>query len=269
MCKLHISFQYCAVKENVQITHMLWLDPILRPLARLAIRKGWLFPIVENRLRHAYIDAADTLGDGGTTDSKISIMTGLQRRDIARLRRETAPRQNQRQPLAEIIALWWDDPAYDPTGLPVQGDGASFTSLARRVRQDVHPRTFLDVLIEGGAIKESGDMLILTTRSYQPLAGSDDQLAYLADNVGDHLETAVSNVVEQAENYDMGVHYNGLSEGAIAQLDAHFRTRMKQTLQELDTMARTFPAAEDGPHRFRAGGYFYDDSDSKAKSHDP
>ncbi len=90
---------------------MYWLDPILRPIARLAIRKGWLFPIVEHRLRHAYIEVAATLVEGGATDSKISIMTGLQRRDIARLRRETAPPQTQRQPLAEIIALWWDDPA--------------------------------------------------------------------------------------------------------------------------------------------------------------
>ncbi|MEO9514459.1 MAG: DUF6502 family protein [Paracoccaceae bacterium] len=244
---------------------MLWLDPILRPIARLAVRKGWLFPLVENRLRHAYVEVAQTLADGGGTDSKISIMTGLQRRDIARLRKDTAAPQTQRQPLAEIIALWWDDPDYDPQGLPVQGDGASFSSLARRVRQDVHPRTFLDILIENGAVKEVEDQVILNTRSYQPLAGSDDQLTYLAHNVGDHLTTAVSNVVDGAQNYDMGVHYNGLSESAIKQLDAHFRARMKQTLQEMDTMARAFPDSEDGPHRFRAGGYFSDDLDSKAK----
>lgn len=248
---------------------MLWLDPILRPLARLAVRKGWLFPVVELRLRHAYIDAADSLGEGEATDSKVSIMTGLQRRDIARLRREATPPQNRRQPLAEIIALWWDDPAYDLKGIPVQGAGASFTNLARRVRKDVHPRTFLDVLIENGAVNEIGEKVILNTRSYQPLSGSDDQLAYLADNVGSHLATAVSNVVDAAGNYDMGVHYKGLSASAIEQLDTHFRARMKETLQELDTMARALPATEDGPHRFRAGGYFSDDLVYKAKSHDP
>jgi hypothetical protein len=248
---------------------MIWLDPILRPLARLAVRQGWLFPIVEHRLRHAYIEAADTFGEVPPTDSKVSILTGLQRRDIARLRREEIPLQNQRQPLAEIIALWWDDPAYDPKGIVIQGDGPSFTELARSIRKDVHPRTFLDVLIENGAIKEIGDKVVLNTRSYQPLSGSDDQLAYLADNVGDHLSTAVSNVVEAAGKYDMGVHYKGLSASAIEQLDKHFRARMKQTLQELDTMARALPVTDDGPHRFRAGGYFYDDLNSKAKSHDP
>ncbi len=269
MCILHISHFSCVVNKDVQITHMIWIDPILRPLARLAIRKGWLFPIVENRLRHAYIDAANSLGAGEATDSKVSIMTGLQRRDIARLRREETPTQNQRQPLAEIIALWWVDPTYDPKGIPIQGDGASFTNLARCVRKDVHPRTFLDVLIENGAVNEIEETVSLNTRSYQPLSGSDDQLAYLVDNVGDHLEAAVSNVVDAAENYEMGVHYKGLSASAIAQLDEHFRTQMKRTLQELDTIARTLPASQDGPHRFRAGGYFFDDSNGKAKSHDP
>ncbi len=137
------------------------------------------------------------------------------------------------------------------------------------MRQDVHPRTFLDILIENGAVDEIGKTVILNTRNYQPLSGSDDQLAYLAHNAGDHLATAVSNVVDAAKNYDMGVHYNGLSENAIKQLDTHFRARMKQTLQEMDTMARTLPATDNGPHQFRAGGYFSDDLDCKAKLHDP
>lgn len=269
MCYLHISLYHCCVKKNVRITHMFWLDPILRRLAWLAVRKGWLFPVLEHRLRHAYIEAAVALCGEAATDSKVSIVTGLQRRDIARLRRETAPLQNQRQPLAEIIARWSNDPDYDPKGIPVNGDGASFATLARGIRKDVHPRTFLDVLIENGAVTEIDGRVILNTRSYQPLAGSDDQLAYLADNVGDHLASAVSNVVDAARNYDMGVHYKGLSAKAIKDLDTQFGTRMSQTLNELDTMARTMPATEDGPYRFRAGGYFFDDVDTKEKQDDP
>jgi len=266
VCNLHISFHRCSVKKNVQITHMHWLDPILRQLAWLAVRKGWLFPVLEQRLRHAYIAAAVSLCEGEVTDSKISIMTGLQRRDIVRLRRETAPPQNQRQPLAEIIALWSNDQGYDPKGIPVQGEGASFATLARCIRKDVHPRTFLDVLIENGAVTEVGGKVILNTRTYKPLAGSDDQLAYLADNVGDHLASAVLNVADAKQNYEMAVHYKGLSANAIEHLDQQFRIHMNQTLQELDRMARTFPETEDGPYRFRAGGYFFDNLDAKAKS---
>ncbi|MEP5730467.1 MAG: DUF6502 family protein [Sulfitobacter sp.] len=248
---------------------MHWLDPILTPLARLAIRNGWLFPTVEQRLRHAYLEAAQSADNGATTDSKISVMTGLQRRDIARLRNEAPPLQNQRRPLAEIIARWWEDPAYDPKGIPIQGVEGSFTALARSVRQDVHPRTFLDVLIESGAVTAIDETVQLKSRSYKPLAGSDDQLAYLADNVGDHFEVAVSNVLGTSENYEMAVHYNGLSADAIKDLKAHYRSRMTQTLKELDTLARALPTTENGDHRFRAGGYFFDNAETKDTSHDP
>ncbi len=196
-------------------------------------------------------------------------MTGLQRRDIARLRGEAEPSPMHRQPLAQIIAIWSNDPDYDPQGLPIQGEGASFATLARSVRKDVHPRTFLDVLIANGAVTEADGRVILNTRSYQPLAGSEDQLAYLAANVADHLAAAVTNVVDAPRCFEMAVHYKGLSETAIKLLDKEFRSRMSETLEELDTMARTLPSSEDGPHRFRAGGYFFDDLDFKDTAHDP
>ncbi|MEX0283631.1 MAG: DUF6502 family protein [Paracoccaceae bacterium] len=245
------------------------LDPILTPLARLAIRRGWLFKTVEKRLKHAYVTAALALGGAETTDSKISIMTGLQRRDVAALRRDPAPPEHQRQPLAEIMSLWWNDPAYASEGIPIQGDEGSFTALARSVRQDVHPRTFLDLLIDAGNVVQTGERVVLKHRSYRPVFGSDDQLTYLSDNVGDHLSAAVDNVVDGGRNYDMGVHYKGLSEAAIARLDGHFRTRMTEILTELDMMARQFPESDDGPCRFRAGAYFFDDRPDEAKSDDP
>ena len=269
MCKLHLPSSHCTVKKYVHIAHMILLDHILRPLARLAVQRGWLFPAVEKRLRHAYVKAAQSLDGKGATDSRVSISTGLQRREIARIRKESAPLQTVRQPLAEIIALWWDDPTYDPNGIPVSGDASSFSTLARSIRKDVHPRTFLDILIENGAVSESGDIVSLNTRRYKPIAGSEDQLAYLVANVGDHLEAAVSNVVEASDNYDMSVHYEGLSETAIARLDQHFRSRMQQALEELDSMARRFPDAENGHHRFRAGGYFFDSRNGEAKKNDP
>lgn len=258
----------CAVKKNVHNAHMYWLDPIFSRLGRLAVQKGWLFPVLAQRLRLAYVEAAQSLCDGEATDSKLSIMTGLQRRDIARLRGETKPAGAQRQPLAEIIATWANDTDYDPKGIPVLGEGASFASLARSVRKDVHPRTFLDLLIENGAVTEQGGQAILHTRSYLPPTGSDDQLVYLGQNVGDHLASAAANVVDSAGKYDMAVHYTGLSAKAVQHLDAEFRRRMALILQDIDRMARALPESENGPYRFRAGGYFFDDLTSKARSDD-
>ena len=234
------------------------LDPILYPLARLAIRRGWLFPTLADRLRHAYLAAS--LGEAGTkaTDSRLSVLTGLQRRDIARLRSEqnTAP-PSHRQPLAEIISKWWSDDTYNADGIPVQGGEGSFTHLARSVRKDVHARTFLDVLIETGAVEETDGILRLLTRTYRPLAGSDDQLGYLTGNVGDHLSVAVANVVEEANGYDVSVHYQGLSPAAIDRLDSIWREKLSNVMNEINDIARALPTSDNGTHRFRAGAYFH------------
>ncbi|MEM6311500.1 MAG: DUF6502 family protein [Pseudomonadota bacterium] len=246
---------------------MFWIDPILKPLARLAIQKGLLFQQVEKRLKHAYVLGAKSMADAPVTDSKISIVTGLQRRDISKLRSADDTSLPQRQPLAEIIALWRNAPEFDVQGIPVHGEGASFASLARTVRQDVHPRTFLDILIDNEAVKEDGDKVILLVTSYQPKPGTDDQLAYLAGNVGDHFETAVANALGEAKNYDMGVHYTNLSAEAIEELKTHFRLRLNNLLIEMDEMAQSFPESGGANFRFRAGGYFYDDTNAKADTY--
>ncbi|MEO1550705.1 MAG: hypothetical protein AAFR93_09770, partial [Pseudomonadota bacterium] len=63
-----------------------FLDRVLRPLVRLAIARGVLFPDLAQCLRRLYVEAAVARGQGRVTDSRISVLTGLQRREIARLR---------------------------------------------------------------------------------------------------------------------------------------------------------------------------------------
>lgn len=243
-------------KKNVHITHMKHVDLILRPLARLAIRRGWTFGEVSERLRRAFLVAARAEAGPDATDSRLSVMTGLQRRDIARLKDSTDPKP-QRQPLSEIIALWAEDPAFDTSALPAKGPHPSFASLAAQVRKDVHPRTFLDMLIAAGAVTETDDGLRLSARGYQPLPGSEDQLAYLGANVGDHLSAAVTNIVDGADAYDVSVHYTGLNAEAVARIEALWRQKQQELAQELNRFVRHLPAEADGDQRFRAGAYFH------------
>ncbi len=58
----------------------------------------------------------------------------------------------------------------------------------------------------------------------------------------------------------MSVHYQGLSEAAVARLDALWRQKQAEILRELNDTARALPPSDDGPHRFRAGAYFHEES---------
>lgn len=233
------------------------IDALLAPIARLCVARGVLFPQAADRLKAQFLAAAQTLGgaDKPPTDSRISVMTGLQRRDIARLRDLPATPPVPPNPLARLVAVWLND--HEGADLSRSGDG-SFDEMALRVRKDVHPRTLLEQLITTGTVAVTDDKVRLLTPYYQPLAGSDDQLAYLGANGGDFLSAATDNVMQDpAPNFEQSVHYNHLSAAAVAELDALHRTRQMALLQEISARAAALQDTSPGQTRFRAGGYFY------------
>ena len=129
------------------------------------------------------------------------------------------------------------------------------------MRRDVHPRTMLDALLASGtvALDPSGQQVALVQSSYQPLAGSDDQLAYLTRNLGDHLRTATGNVLGQTPpEFERAVHYGELTEAEVATLAEFHRTSQMALFEEISRRAAAMKAhGTRGTFRFRAGAYFH------------
>lgn len=243
------------------------LDRVFAPIARLAVAQGARFADVAERLRMATFVQARAVAGDAATDSRLAVMTGLQRRDIARLRGGEGPKLAERpDPLARLVSLWLADTAY--LGAPLRRHGAapSFDALAREVRRDVHPKSLLDALLAAGTVTVEGETVVLQARAYVPHAGSAPQLAWMAANCADHLAAAVGNVIEGAGNFEQAVAYDGLSAQDVAALEQMWRTGVTQVMQEVNARAL---ALQDGPHddagrrcRFRAGAYFFQEETS-------
>ncbi|MGL4238078.1 DUF6502 family protein [Tabrizicola sp.] len=240
-------------------------DALFAPIARLLVARGLPFPDLVERMKLHYVQAALTQAGDRATDSRVSVMTGLQRRDVVRLRGEDV---KDRRPnhLARLVALWQTGAGWsrDGAALPLvrSGPGQSFEALAQAVRRDVHPRTMLDTLLAAGtvALSADGQQVLLTQTSYQPLAGSDDQLAYLSRNLGDHAQAAADNVQGRTPpHFERSVHYSGLTETQINVLSKRFAEAEMALFQELSQTAARMKEenTEAGTQRFRAGGYFY------------
>ncbi len=241
-------------KKNVRNAHMnRILDALLAPIARLAVARGVLFPQAAERLKVQYLRGAERLADS-PNDSRVSVMTGLQRRDITRLRGlqpDSAPVQHH---LARLVANWRAD---HPKVLARK----AFDALAANVRKDVHPKTLLAQLVDAGTVSVTGDQVTLIKTSYQPAAGSDDQLAYLAANGADFLEAATQNITDDAGFFERAAHFNHLSPDAVTELAALFEARQMALLEEVAERARTLQTQSPGAQRFRAGGYFYSEEE--------
>ncbi|NSX53708.1 DUF6502 family protein [Parasulfitobacter algicola] len=237
------------------------IEITLRAFVRLLVAKGIGFPDAAETLKKLYIKAAqDLTTDGKLTDSRISVMTGLQRRDVARLRNIPEPADSKPNHQVRLMALWQTDPAYkDHPTLPRTGPAPSFEALSRDIRKDVHPRTVLEHLLTADAVSYDADTdhVRLEQSSYQPMAGSDDQMAYLAQNLADHSEAAVQNVLTEPSPYfDRSVHYNNLPKEAVLALQNEYHHGQMKLLKALNQKAARLQTDQPG-YRFRAGGYFF------------
>ena len=93
--------------------------------------------------------------------------------------------------------------------------------------------------------------------AYVPEAGSQEQLAYLAQNVGDHLSVATENVLSDAAHFERALHVEGLTPDDIAELArAHEKSQM-HLLEALQEQAEAMKEAQPGACRIRIGAYFY------------
>ncbi|MEO0485160.1 MAG: DUF6502 family protein [Pseudomonadota bacterium] len=236
------------------------LSRILRPLARLAVARGARFTDVAELLRRAFLTAAQQVAGPEANVSRLSVLSGLQRRDVARLLEADEPPAPRPNPLSQLVAAWLAKHGGAP--LPHHGAEGSFDALARSVRKDVHPKAQLSALLAAGTAELRGEEVHLLRRAHVPEAGSAEQLAYLGANVGDHLAAAVGNVVDGRDSFDLAVHYNGLSAEAVAELDALWRAQVGPALQALNTRATELRAQAPGSERFRAGGYFHSETET-------
>ncbi len=99
-------------------------------------------------------------------------------------------------------------------------------------------------------------------------AGSEDQLAYLTQNLGGHFDAAAENVLGHTPpHFERAVHYTELSADHVAALKTAYDAAQMALLEDLSAQAAEMKkAAKELPKerrgfRFGAGGYLYSKQD--------
>ncbi|WP_157982199.1 DUF6502 family protein [Oceanicella sp. SM1341] len=263
------------MKRMPQDTLRLAVLRVLRPLVRLLIGGGVPYPRAAEWLRALYIEVAEAafrLPGKRMTDSRISLLTGVQRREVKAVRGQPAPEAPPESagPLPRVLARWQGHAPYNtrprlprsaPAGVP------SFEGLVAEVSQDIHPRTVLDELLRLGLVEPGpGDgELQLRSAAFVPGADGAALLGYLGANLGDHAEAAAANIAAApgpGRFFERAVHYNRLSPASVAELDALARRLQSEALEALNARALELQeadeqAADTATLRFRCGAFVY------------
>ncbi|GMV02053.1 MAG: hypothetical protein AMXMBFR52_17090 [Burkholderiales bacterium] len=202
---------------------------MLRPLARLALSRGLPHRALDEVLRTALVEEAARLHAETPAHglvSRVSATTGLNRREASRLLGTgVEPPAPRRWLSGELFVRWMSDPGYlhggKPRALPRQGATPSFELLARSITRDVHPRTLLDELCRLGLASwnRDDDTVSLQRGAFVPHADFGRLLALMADNVGDHLQAAATNVLGAGdEHFEQALYADELSPESVRAL---------------------------------------------------
>lgn len=266
------------------------LRRVMSPLVKLMLTKGLTYPQFMELMKSVFVDVADQefqLEGKAQTDSRISLLTGVHRKDVKRLRETPATEQsvaNKATPLgAQVIARWLADQRFcDQVGQPrplqriraEHSTQGSFDDLVSGITQDIRPRALLDEWLRLGVVSlDDHDVVHLQLAAFVPQSDMDDKLFYFGLNLHDHLAAATHNICQTSQKpfFERSVHYTHLPASLIPQLAKQAETLGMQMLIELNHQAanafdQTVEPVE--TQRFTCGIYFYNDDDDQAPNTD-
>lgn len=251
------------------------LESLLRPLVRAMISQGVTAPALYRLLKRLFVEVAEqdfALDGGRQTDSRISLLTGVHRRDVRAFRgaditARTAARERA-STLASVLGRWLADPATrDDSGAPRSlprgaTSGPSFEELVRSVSTDIRPRTVLDELERQGLVRTTESEVHLKADAFVGPGDLDQKAHFFQDNVGDHIAAAVDNLLAEEPRFmERAVFYNRLSAASVDALEAEAQQLATAALLQLNTLGHDRQlrdvASGEGTQRFRFGVFFY------------
>ena len=269
---------YCASKMTPPSALVAALRHLLRPLVRLLTAQAVTYPMLTEFLKQIYVDEAVRhfgLDGEPPSDSRVSLLTGVHRKDVKRLRQS---RTEDREAMPEMVALgaqlaaaWTTrkdlrDARGRPRPLPrlaSQGGARSFEGLVASISKDIRARPLLDEWLRLGVVRiDEQDRVVLKSSAFVPSRGFDEKAFYFGHNLHDHMAAAAHNMEAKGVPFlERSVHYEGLQNASVAKLAELAEKDGMEAVRSVYAEAKECDARDrkaEGPRqRITFGIYFY------------
>jgi hypothetical protein len=224
------------------------LERVLTPLVRIMLRYGVTYRAFEQVVRRVFIDVATRdfeIPGRKLSASRIAVLTGLSRRDVARYRDHPLPQdrgdEDRVNRAARVISGWRSDPDFldgsgRPKTLPFEDAPLSFLALVHRHAGDVPARALLDELLRVDAVEPLKDgRLRLIARAYVTGAPDADTVTILATHAPELIETIAHNLEARPEDklFQRRVFFSGIPAHRSVDVRALVSDRGQALLEKL------------------------------------
>ena len=252
------------------------LQRVLKPLVRLALSQGINYQMLLESLKIVFVQVAEEdfkLSQREQTDSRISLLTGLHRKDVHRLRgrQEAIPTLSLVTLGSQLVGLWISDADFlDKDGKPKPlarlasvGGNASFDHLVARVSKDIRARPVLDEWLRLGVVYlDDDDCVCLNSEAFVPSEGFEEKLFFFEQNIHDHSSAATHNLMNKTPPmFERCVYYDGMTSEAIDELKALAEAQGMVALKAVNARAIELHAElennAEANQRFTYALYFY------------
>lgn len=252
-----------------------------RPLVRRMLALGVPFGWVERALRALFIEVAAAefaLPGQRPTDSRVALLTGINRKEVRRLRstRTRQPRSGTfgLNHMTSLVGRWTADPRTTdgrgrPRPLPYRAArGPSFVGLARQVTADLAPGVLLEQLVASGAGEiRDGNVIALRESAFVPRRGSAEMLQILVEDPAELIETILRNALSGGEQLlQRKVYYDNVGTEAAVRLRRQVRREGQRFLTRMDRLFAQYdrdrnPRAPGGERLYTGiGVYFFENA---------
>lgn len=250
---------------------------ILAPMIRLLVATGIDYTRFSAEMKLIFIEQAlkeiERIG-GKDTDSAISLLSGIHRKDVRQWRESGLQASIAREiPMStQVYARWMQERLYldrrrKPKILPRSGPAPSFESLARSVTQDVHPFTILTDLIRLGVVEIAEDngveIVIPNPNGFVPPPGSAELVELFRGNLADHAHAAAQNMMREDKLLEQSIFADGITEVSAERLAEIARDIWSDMRREMIDQASQLydndKGKKDANQRVKFGVYFWKD----------
>ena len=254
---------------------------LLRPLVRLLLHHSVPFETFADLARWVYVDVAEkdfALEKKKQTASRISVITGLNRKEVARLQEMTV--EDNTGAIAsfnraeKVVTAWRHEyPKAESVSraasLPLEGE-RSFASLVKRYSGDMPVRAVLDELLRVGVVQklENGEIALISDSTIVPDSENRQALLTLfGEDSADFIATISNNVMAKPERklLQLKAWFDNIPVEALAVsrdlASKHGQVALENFSEQLSRFDRDVNPNSEGTGRARAvlGVYYYEE----------
>ncbi len=173
--------------------------PLLRFCFRHGVRIGQLFEAIKQSAVQVAREEISASGDKASI-SRISLMSGVHRKDVTAIVRDTKPPQMNSDVCRRVIGSWRTAKRFTtkngvPRKLSHKGPDSEFAALVRSVNREVNPYSILYELERVGAITRDGDFAQLLASEYVPIGKLKENFEIVSTDIENLIRAVEENVL--------------------------------------------------------------------------